>query len=111
MTHVVDHCTRCGKEMLLSPELAEWVGGCVVCDDCPFEEPPCETCGDEDCGCECCDCTSCVNGRKNCERGWCTRVFELCDKITMARIMRDMMRVSVNKQKAFRLLTQMFGVP
>jgi len=109
MTYVIDYCTRCGKEMKLSPELAEWVAGCVVCDDCPFEEPPCETCGNEDCKGECCDC--CVNRKRNCEPGYCRRFIELCDAASMSRVMRDMVREIINRRKAVRLLTQMFGVP
>jgi hypothetical protein len=57
---VLDHCCVCGKELWVHPEIA----GCLLhCDDCPFKEPPCETCGKEDCDGECCNCEGCVERR------------------------------------------------
>jgi len=125
MKYVTDYCTRCGKEIRLSLKLAEWVAGCVVCDDCPIEEPPCETCGDENCKGECCECYTCIKRKRNCEPGWCRRVFELCDEAFDACIKRrrcvdnhDFVGIQkyskirdLNRRKAIRLLTQMFGVP
>jgi len=109
MTYVIDYCTRCGKEMKLSPELAEWVAGCVVCDDCPFEEPPCETCGNEDCKGECCDCDCCVNRKRNCEPGYCRRFIELCDAASMSRVMRDMVREHKQAKSSTTFDTNVWG--
>lgn len=49
-------CLGCGKPMLVSEEMV----GCCYCDDCPFSEDPCETCGKKDCDGSCCQCVHCV---------------------------------------------------
>lgn len=57
---VTTHCSGCEKEMLVCEELA----GCdIYCDDCPFPEDPCETCGKPECDRECCQCEYCVERR------------------------------------------------
>lgn len=56
---VTTHCLGCGKPMQVNEEIA----GCCYCDDCPFPEDPCETCGKPECDSECCNCEYCVRRR------------------------------------------------
>lgn len=52
------NCSGCGKQMFFSNE--EFLGCHLYCDDCPFPEDPCETCGKPDCDGSCCNCSYCL---------------------------------------------------
>lgn len=56
------NCAGCGRPLEINSEAFE---GCIVyCNDCPFPEDPCETCGSETCDGSCCDCETCVARRQ-----------------------------------------------
>lgn len=57
---IATNCAGCGKIMHLCKEIAECI---VYCDDCPFPNDPCETCGKPECDGECCNCEYCVRRR------------------------------------------------
>jgi hypothetical protein len=77
----VTKCTRCGRPMEVSQILLDEFGEAFVCDACPFQKEPCETCGKDHCQGECCNCETCTSRKQSELATLRARVNELLGEI------------------------------
>lgn len=94
MIVVETNCLGCGKAMRCSEELA----GCLRCEDCPFPEEPCETCGkvEPEPGHDCCACNYCVIRRLRADNAKLIEALRpFAESFACATVSGDQLRASI----------------